>query len=274
MRCDGRAEYSCTASSLPLEGLRRKLLRAEKNVGLIGENCPSLTFGISRIDIALGGGLACGTLHEIGYAREPENPIATAFALGLAARFLQTAARASVLWIADDFSFAETGVPYGPGLDQHGLAPEQLITVTAPRFRDVLWAMEEALRCRAVGVVIGETRAHEIDQISARRLALAAAAGGTLGVLLRTAPEDGTCAFTTRWIIRPAALPAASSWSQGQCRGVGPPRLTAQLVRNRRGHLGRWTVEWNSVEQRFELATDFKPVVGTAFDRPNRPAAV
>ncbi len=30
----------------------------------------------------------------------------------------------------------------------------------------------------------------------------------------------------------------------------------ARLVRNRRGHLGTWIVEWNSVEQRFVLASE------------------
>ena len=67
------------------------------------------------------------------------------------------------LWIAEDLSLAENGAPYGPGLDGAGIAPERLITVAAARARDVLWAMEEALRCRAVGVVIGEIRATRID---------------------------------------------------------------------------------------------------------------
>ena len=71
--------------------------------------------------------------------------------------------RTTVVWIADELTLAEHGAPYGPGLDATGLAPERLITVTAARGRDVLWAMEEALRCRAIGLVIGEIRAREID---------------------------------------------------------------------------------------------------------------
>ena len=53
---------------------------------------------------------------------------------------------------------------------------------------------------------------------------------------------------------------------------IGPPRFVAHLVRNRRGHLGAWIVEWNSVEQRFELATHSQPVAGAAFDRSHRAA--
>src|SRR6266851_8043091 len=89
-------------------------------------------------------------------ARETATGAATGFALAIAARSNGSAtAGRSALWIAEDLSLAENGAPYGPGLDGAGLAPEQLITVTAARGREVLWAMEEALRCRAVGVVIG-----------------------------------------------------------------------------------------------------------------------
>jgi protein ImuA len=177
----------------------------------------------------------------------------------------------NVLWIAEDLSLAENGAPYGPGLDEIGVAPERLITVAGARERDVLWAMEEALRCRAVGMVIGEMRSRGIDQVATRRLALAAAAGNALGLILRTAPDDGPSAAATRWIIGAAPFPRSGDGDEER-HGVGPPRLAARLVRNRRGHLGAWIVEWNSVEQRFELATHSEPVAGSAFDRPRRTA--
>src|SRR5215470_3263009 len=63
----------------------------------------------------------------------------------------------------------ENGAPYGPGLDDLGLAPERLVTVAAAKSRDVLWAMEEALRCRAVGTVIGEIRSADRLDLSASR---------------------------------------------------------------------------------------------------------
>ena len=173
----------------------------------------------------------------------------------------------AVVWIADDLTLAEHGAPYGPGLDAAGLAPERLITVAAARARDVLWAMEEALRCRAIGLVIGEIRAREIDTVATRRLSLAAAAGNTLGVLLRPSPGEDTSAAATRWIV--ASTPAAPS-----SHGVGPPRLAARLMRNRRGHLGTWIVEWNRTEQRYGLASaNPQPLALAALDRPH-PASV
>lgn len=251
-----------------IDRLRRKLSAAEAATGLAGCTAP-LTLGIPAIDGTLGGGLGRGTLHEIAAVRESEIAAATGFALALAARNSSTSTGKSVLWIAEDLSLAENGAPYGPGLDEAGVAPERLVTVAAARSRDVLWAMEEALRCRAVGVTIGELRARDIDQVASRRLSLAAAAGDTLGLILRTAPDDAPSAAATRWIIG-----AAPSLSEGDERfhGIGPPRFVARLVRNRRGHLGAWIMEWNSVEQRFELATHSEPVAGAAFDRPHHAA--
>src|SRR5262245_44781664 len=279
-----------------IDRLRRQLCALEAATSLAGDCGAPLALGHPVIDGALGGGLSAGALHEVAAAREAETAAASGFALALAARMtswrgVSTAvgnrydARArsderavsvtsgrDVRWIAEDLSLAENGAPYGPGLDGIGIAPERLITVAAARERDVLWAMEEALHCRAVGMVIGEMRPGDIDQVATRRLALAAAAGNALGLILRTAPDDGPSAAATRWIIGAAPSSAHSGEGDDRRYGVGPPRLASRLVRNRRGHLGAWIVEWNSVEQRFELTTHSEPVAGSAFDRPRRTA--
>ena len=265
-----------------LDRLRQELLSAERAAGLVSLSNPPLAIGIAVIDTALGGGLACGALHEIAATRESETAVATGFALALAVRNGRKSRPGcsgsreqisplpqTVLWIAEDLSLAENGQLYGPGLDQAGIAPEHLITVSAPRARDVLWAMEEALRCRALGVVIGEIRARGIEHVTTRRLSLAAAAGNTLGFLLRTLPDDEPSACATRWTL--AAAP--SDLPSPRFHDIGPPRWTVHLTRNRRGHSGIWIVEWNSVEQRFELAKNSQPVAATALDRPYRTTA-
>jgi protein ImuA len=272
-----------------IERLRRELWALETATGLAGEGGAPLSLGIPEIDAALGGGLGLGALHEIAATGEAATAAATGFALALAARLIHPTSlgRAprngesgisdrnsgnNVIWIAEDLSLAENGTPYGPGLDGIGIPPERLIVVAAARGRDVLWAMEEALHCRAIGVVIGEMRLHGIDQVTTRRLSLAAAAGSALGLILRTAPDEEPSAAATRWIIG-AAPSSPREASNERLHGVGSPCLSAQLVRNRRGQLGEWILEWNSVEQRFELATHSEPVAGAAFDRPRRAAA-
>ncbi len=167
-----------------LEQLRQRLQALQKTAG-IADGPGVLPLGIAAIDAALGGGLARGALHEIAAASEAHLAAAAGFALGLAAR-----SQTHTCWIAEDMALAESGAPYGPGLDAFGLAPERLLTVSAARRGDLLWAMEEALRCRAVGAVIGELRDSAIDYRGAapararrggKRRAGAAAARGAAG---------------------------------------------------------------------------------------------
>jgi len=287
----GRLSASSVAQpAARIDQLRRQLGALEAPGGHTGECGTLLALGNRVIDGALGGGLGSSALHEIAAAREAEVAAASIFALALAARMTSRrrappaiansckarehdgaisvpASGLNVIWIAEDLSLVENGALYGPALDGIGIAPERLITVAAARTREVLWAMEEALRCRAVSMVIGEMRPRGIDQVATRRLALAAAAGSALGLILYTAPDDAPSAAVTRWVIG-----AASSLNAERGHGIGPPRFLARLVRNRRGPLGTWIVEWNSVEQRFELATHSEPVAGAAFDRPHRTA--
>jgi protein ImuA len=171
----------------------------------------------------------------------------------------------SLLWIAVEMARVESGAPHGAGLDAFGLAPERLVTVSVTHRRDLLWGMEEALRCRAVGVVIGEMRADKIDEIAVRRLSLAAGESGALALLLRAAPPADSSTAATRWIV--GAAPSAIA------PGPGAPRFAAHLVRNRRGPVGSWILEWSDSDERFVLATHAQPVAAPAFHRSHRQVA-
>ena len=280
-----------------IEQLRQRLQTLQKTAGI--EDGPGvLPLGIAPIDAALGGGLARGALHEIAAPSEAHLAAATGFVLGLAAR-----GQARVLWIAEDMALSESGALYGPGLDAFGLKPERLLTVAAARPRDLLWAMEEALRCRAIGVAIGEWRHGEIDMVAMRRLSLAAAESGALALLLRAAPPTDASTAATRWIVGaspspggggspnevrrggvtyekssppPASLRCASAGDlppPGGGEEENRPRFVAHLVRNRRGPLGSWILEWSDSDERFLLATPAQPVAAPALDRPHRQVA-
>jgi protein ImuA len=252
------SSFAAPASGGVLAALRRAIRAIE---GMAGEvEAGAIPFGIAPIDEILGGGLARGSLHEIAAAGESGMAAATGFALALARHQLP------LLWVAEDMARAESGAPYGPGLVDLGLPPEGLITMAAARGRDVLWAMEEGLNCRAVGAVIGEIRSPVMDLVASRRLSLAAGRRNGLALLLRTAPRDASAA-ATRWVIRSA--PSAAD----RIRGPGPPRLAVELTRNRRGRLGTWMVEWSRDEQQFTLAAHSQSVADAAADRPHRAAA-
>jgi len=265
-----------TAAARPagdLGALRQAIRKIEGHT--LEDVCGTVPFGVAGLDAALGGGLARGALHEIAATRESDIPAATGFGLAVAllagneARGQQAerAAKRAVIWIAEDMALNESGLPYGPGLDAHGLPPERLITVAVAHSRDVLWAMEEALRSSAVGVVIGEVRGARLDLVATRRLTLAAAGHGALGLILRAAPDPEASAAATRWIV--GAAPSVPS--QGAAfYGPGPPRVHAQLIRNRRGQLGSWMLEWNADHERF--TTHSQPVPAASVHRPARAA--
>ena len=237
-----------------IEQLRQRLQALQKTAVLDGApGC--LPLGIAAIDAALGGGLARGALHEVAAVSEAHLAAATGFAIGLVSS-------RRLLWIAEDMALAESGAPHGPGLDAFGLFPEQLLTVAAARPHDLLWAMEEALRCRAVAAVIGEWRHGAIDMVAMRRLSLATAERGALALLLRAAPADDASTAATRWIVG-----AAPSFGNENARFV------AHLVRNRRGPTGSWILEWSDSDERFLLATPAQPVAAPALDRPHRQVA-
>jgi protein ImuA len=236
----------------------RQRLEALQRTGRIGGDPGVLALGVDAIDAALGGGLTRGALHEIAAPSEPHLAAATGFVLGLAA----SCAR-HLLWVAEDMALAENGAPYGPGLDAFGVTPEHLVTVSVAHRRDLLWTMEEALRCRAVGSVIGELRHGALDAVAVRRLSLAAVNSGSLALLLRCAPAGDASTAATRWIV--GAAPSAAMH--------GPPRFAAHLIRNRRGPTGSWILEWSDTDERFVLATPALPLAAPAFDRPHRKVA-
>jgi protein ImuA len=227
-----------------LRALRQAIQGIEKKTVTLESPAAPFSFGIADIDQALGGGLAPSALHEIAAVNETQIAVATGFVCAIAAHCARTKA---VLWVAEEMSVLESGYPYGPGLDEAGLSPERLVIVSAMRSHDVLWTMEEALRCRAIGAVIGEIRtSNALDDVAGRRLALACAERSALALLLRPSPDNRPLPATTRWIV-------AASSSTPIRYGIGPPGLHIRLVRNRNGRLGSWLVEWNRVEQRFGL---------------------
>jgi len=249
-----------------LDDLRRTIARMQTPA--VALDAPGdILLGVVDVDCALGGGLARGALHEIAACGESHIAAATGFALGLAAQ------SQAIVWVAEDMALLESGAPYGPGLDLFGLKPERLLTVAGGKTGDVLWAMEEALRCRAVGAVIGEVRstARAIDLVATRRLSLAAAAHGATALLLRTEPGTEASAAATRWVVEAASFSHAAFGRSAN--GIGPPRFALALTRNRRGPLGTWMLEWSVSDVSFVLATHPEFVAGTAVDRPDRARA-
>lgn len=220
------------------------------------------------IDAALGGGLACGGLHEIAPAAPLALGAASGFALALAS--IACAQRREMLWIGTDYAAGEGGGPYGPGLDLFGLPAAKLLVLRVPKPADVLWAMEEGLRCRALACVVAELTGEgsAADLTATRRLSLAAREGVSgrvsgFGLLLRHRAAAMPSAAATRWSVAPA-LSQPDAYG-----GLGRARFDLSLRKNRRGPAGRWIIEWDHHERGFLQALPVA-VAETAVDRPDR----
>lgn len=210
-----------------ISALRARIARLERAgaaeaLAARGEEAVPLS---PAIDAALPwGGLPRAGLHEI-LSAEP------GAAAGFAALVLARAG-GTVLWIAPEPD------AWPPGLAHFGLSPAQLVLVRAPRGQDALWAMEETLRCPAVGAAL--LVAGELDLTAARRLQLAAEAGGVLGLLLR--PDEDNAAPTaalTRWRI--GATPSGSR----SAHDLGDPAWALDLLRCRGGRPATWRATWH-----------------------------
>jgi protein ImuA len=260
------------APSPTLHRLRRTLAAIDPGAapGLGGEE---RAVGLAApIDAALGGGLACGALHELAPAAPIHLAAASGFAAALAARAGGGPGQVcgQVLWIATDFAAGEGGGPYGPGLDLFGLSPAHLLVLRVPRPLDVLWAMEEGLRCRALACVVAELTddGAAADLTATRRLSLAAREGACgqgsgFGLIVRHRATPAPSAAATRWRI------AAGPSQPDAFGGLGAARFDLSLCRNRRGPSGRWLVTWDHHERAFHAAVPVG-VAETAFDRPDR----
>ena len=228
----------------------------------------ALALGVATLDRALGGGLALGALHEIAPAAPLDFGAAASFALALLARASATDGRA-VLWIEPEAAEFEAGHLHGPGLELLGLPMARLIGLSAPHERDGAWAMEEALRCRAVAGVVGEfARKSSLDLTMLRRLSLAAGEGGGLGLLLRHRP----CALPSPAITRCEI--AAAPGARDAFGGLGRPAFSLSLFRNRRGPTGRWLLSWDHHEHAFLSAPSSLDLATAAADRPSRAARI
>lgn len=226
-------------AALTIAALQAQLRTAEvRSKGITAR--PPAPLGLAAIDRTLPwGGLPRGCLHEILAA--DASAAAAAFAAVLLARL---AGRGGyVLWCR-----RRRGL-YAPGLAGMGLDPARLLMVHVEREADVLWVMEDALRCPAVAAVLGETTT--LAPIGLRRLQLAAEASGGTVLLLRPSLAAATAAWAvTRWQVGAvpgiAAAPAIHS------------RWRLELLRCRSGPAGSWVVEWCDETDRLALAAELR----------------
>lgn len=212
---------------LPLQGFKTTVGNPMPDIGLgpIKKAFPNNTFPV-------------GAVHEF-ISSAPEDAAASkGFISGIIASLMQKGAAS--IWISSSRTI------FPPALQSFGIAPEKIIFINLKKEKEMLWAMEEALKCEGLAAVIGE-----IPQLSftdSRRLQLAVEQSQVTGFILRHNPKAiNTTACVTRWKISP--LP---SKLMHEMPGVGFPRWNVELLKVRNGKPGNWQIEF--------VAGRFKPV--------------
>lgn len=240
-------QLRATLSALETGGFRRR---------------PVLPFGLAGLDSRLAdGGLRLDALHEVAgsSADLADDCAATLFLAGIAAR-----AWGPVLWVVRRRDL------FAPGVAQTGLAPARLIYAEARDDAELLAIMEEGLRHRGLGAVIGEAR--RADMTATRRLQLAAEKGRTIALLLkrhareRSDPLAAPSAAVTRWQV--GAAPSAPL----PVEGVGRARWLLRLVRQKGGEPFEQLVEACDETGRCAVPA-LVAARAAAADRANRRAA-
>lgn len=224
---------------------------------------PALPFGIGPLDARLAaGGLRLDALHEVagGSAAWGDDGAATLFLAGIAAR-----AWGPVLWVVRRRDL------FAPGLAQAGLDAARVLYAEARDDAELLALMEEGLRHRGLGAVVGEVQRASMP--ATRRLQLAAEGGRTIALLLRRHGRDGAdplgmpSAAVTRW--RVAAAPSTPL----PVEGIGRARWRLELVRQRGGEAYETLVEACDATGRLAVPARLADRTAQAAGRAHRAAA-
>jgi protein ImuA len=196
------------------------------------------SFGIGAVDAGLGpirfsfphATFPVGAMHEFICTSAEDGAATGGFISGILSSLMRNGGVA--LWIGSSQTI------FAPSLTRFGIEPDKIIFVNVPKERDVLWCIEEALKCDGLASVIGEI--NELSFTTSRRFQLAVEQNRVTGFIIRNKPRNlATTACIARWKI--SSLP---SIRVDDMPGVGFPRWNVELIKVRNGKTGSWQVEW------------------------------
>ncbi len=173
-----------------------------------------------------------GAMHEFSCSNYENSASTAGFISAIIASCINS--DGIVFWISN------TNTPFAPALQQFNIAPDKSICIYTKNEKEILWALEETLRCDKVAAVVSFVKNLHFTQ--ARRLQLAVEKSNVTGFVINSSHTQSyatTC--VSRWQVK--ALPS-------QCNngipGLGHPRWDVELQKIRNGKPGHWQVEWQA----------------------------
>jgi len=191
------------------------------------------------IDLDIGLGRICqafpdhtfplAAIHEFCSANTEDGAATTGFISGILSTLMQN--DGVTLWLGSARSL------FPPALKTFGIDPAKIIFIDLAKEKDILWAMEEALKCSGLATVVGEIK--NLDFTLSRRLQLAVEQSKVTGFVIRHSDKLATTACVTRWKIS-----SLNSELIEDMPGIGFPRWNVELLKVRNGKPGAWQLEW------------------------------
>lgn len=174
-----------------------------------------------------------GKLHEFIATTPQQSAASGGFICTLAGTLMDKGGEA--IWITKHRRI------FPPGLHTFGIPAHRIIFCEIRNEKHLLWAAEEALRCKGVTSVIAEIA--ETNYTASLKLQLAIDESRVTCMLLRqTTKQPPPIASTARWRISPVRSRSPIS----DLMRVGYPSWTIQLEKVRNGHPGSWQLEWRA----------------------------
>lgn len=173
-----------------------------------------------------------GTIHEMLCPTQEQAAATSGLLSGLLAILMRQGG--VCIWIS-------TGHRLFPAaMEGFEVAADRLVFIDVPREKDILWAMEEALKCEGLAAVVVEVS--EISFAQSQRLQLVVERSKVTGFVMRNNLKKlSTSLCAARWQI----VPLPSKLKDG-LPGVGYPRWQVDLLKVRNGNPGSWQLEWTA----------------------------
>ena len=209
--------------------LREEIMAIEGSAP--SRQAPGIYFDLGPVEAAFPGNtFPVGAMHEFSSREATEAASTNGFIAGLLGKLMQKGG--FCLWVSSKCTL------FPPGLKRFGVEPDRIIFIDVKREKDVLWAVEQGLKCNALAAVVGELK--EISFIESQRLQLAVERSRVTGFLHRHQPRgEHNLACAARWKIMPII-----SKPEGRMPGVGFTRWKVELIKVRNGSAGIWQLEW------------------------------
>ena len=185
-------------------------------LGFLKQHLPQANFPVAAI-------------HEFLCATNESVAASEAFVSALVSTLMNN--NAVTVWVSSNKNL------FPPALRLFGIDPDKIIFIQLHKEKELLWAMEEALKCNGLAAVVCELP--ELSFTSSRRFQLAVEQSAVTGFILRINPRKlATTACVTRWQI--SSLPSETT----ALPGVGFPKWNVELLKVKNGKPGSWQVEW------------------------------